>query len=399
MRKGEVHLEPMMRWFGPSDPVPLSALVQAGCSGVVTAMHEFPPGEVWLPEAIRVRKQQVEAAGLSWTVVESLPVHEEIKTGSGSADRYIENYRQNLRNLARVGIRVVTYNFMPVLDWLRTDVAYPLPTGAETLRFQRLAYVAFDLFLLKRPDAEKDYSEAEQKAASVFLEALSPLEREALFQSLLMALPGSNESFTPKEILDCLSPYACIDREQLKENLYHFLNEVAPVAEAEGIRLAIHPDDPPYPVLGLPRIMSTAEDVKDLFEAVPNPANGLCFCSGSFGARPDNDLIGMVKDWGSRIYFLHLRNTKRNEQGDFMEAPHLAGDTDMVGMMVELVRLMRRERRSIPMRPDHGFKMLDDLQKETYPGYSAIGRLKGLAELTGLEMGVDYLLNPPSQSH
>lgn len=381
-----------MRWFGPTDPVPLSALAQAGCSGVVTAMHEFPPGEVWLPEAIKARKQQVEAAGLSWTVVESLPVHEEIKTGSGSVDQQIENYRQSLKNLAREGIRVVTYNFMPVLDWLRTDVGYLLPDGAQTLRFHFLAYLAFDLYLLKRPGAEQDYSKTDQKAASVFLESLSPLEQEALFQNLLMALPGSDEPFGPEGILELLEPYDTLDRKQLQQNLYQFLKEVTPTAESVGIRLAIHPDDPPYPVLGLPRIMSTAEDVKDLFEAVPSPANGLCFCTGSFGARPDNDLIGMIKDWGSRVHFLHLRNTRRNGQRDFMEAPHLEGDTDMTAVMVEIVRLMRREDRCIPMRPDHGAKMLDDLQKETYPGYSAIGRLKGLAELRGLELGVSSLL-------
>lgn len=383
-----IALQQLMRWYGPSDPVRLQHIAQAGCSGVVSALHAVPVGAVWEVEEIQAHKAAIEAEGLSWTVVESLPVHEDIKTHSGGCDAYIENYKQSLRNLARCGIEVVTYNFMPVLDWVRTDVAFVLPNKAEALLFNKSDYAVFDLFLLQRPGAEADYSPEEIKRHAARFESMPPEKRERLFRNVLLGLPGSDVPFTAAQVLELLEQYKHIGREQLKANLIHFLKEVAPAAREAGIRLAIHPDDPPYSVLGLPRIMSTNQDIQDLMDAVPDAANGLCFCTGSFGARADNDLVGMIKKWGARIHFLHLRNTKRDEEGNFFEASHLDGDTDMHAIMSEVVQLMQREQRSIPMRPDHGHKMLDDLGKKTYPGYSAIGRLKGLAELRGLEYGL-----------
>ncbi len=385
-------LQQTMRWYGPTDPVKLRYIAQAGCTGVVSALHAIPVGEVWPIEDIRLHQEIIEAKGLSWTVVESLPVHENIKSQGEHYEQYIENYKQSLINLALCGIEVVTYNFMPVLDWVRTNIAYRLPNKSEALRFNRADYVIFDLFLLKRPGAEQDYSKDELTEFNARFEAMKYQKRRRLFQTILQGLPGSDVPFTAHQVLALLKQYEHIDRQQLKANLFHFLKEITPVAEEVGIKLAIHPDDPPFSVLGLPRIMSTNEDVEDLMEAVSSEANGLCFCTGSFGARPDNDLEAMVKKWGSRIFFLHLRNTKRDEDGNFMEANHLEGDTNMFAILKEVVKLMQREQRAIPMRPDHGHKMLDDLNKRTYPGYSAIGRLKGLAELRGLEYGVTEFL-------
>lgn len=390
--KNSFSLQQMMRWYGPSDPVQLQHIQQAGCSGVVSALHAIPVGDVWEEKDIRDYKAHIEAHGLSWTVVESLPVHEEIKSRTGNCEAWIDNYRQSLANLGRCGIEVVTYNFMPVLDWLRTDLAYELPNKAEALLFNKADYAVFDLFLLKRPGAEKDYSPEEVERYSGRFEAMDEEKKERLFHSILLGLPGSEVPFTPEQVLKLLEQYRHIDRAKLKANLAHFLQAVTPAAEAAGVKLAIHPDDPPFSVLGLPRIMSTGQDIEDIMAAVPSPANGLCFCTGSYGARADNNLPAMAGKWGSRIYFLHLRNTKRDAEGNFYEANHLDGDTDMFAIMREVVKLMHREQRSIPMRPDHGHKMLDDLGKKTYPGYSAIGRLKGLAELRGLEYGVTRLL-------
>lgn len=381
-------LEQLMRWFGPTDPVPLPHIAQAGCTGVVTALHRIPVGDIWEVEAIAAHRATIATYGLSWTVVESLPVHEDIKTNSGDCELYISNYRQSLKNLAQCGIKVVTYNFMPVLDWVRTNVALELPDRSEALLFNQADYAAVDLFMLKRPGAEQDYTPKELEKYRAHFQAMSEDDQKRLFQNVLLGLPGSNVAFTPGQVLEQLKQYQHISREQLQKHLIYFLRSITPTAEAVGIQLAIHPDDPPFSVLGLPRIMSTEADIETIMKAVPSKSNGLCFCTGSFGARPDNDLLAMIRKWGSRIYFLHLRNTSLDQSGNFMEADHLNGDTDMYAIMYEAVRLMQQENRSIPMRPDHGHKMLDDLGKNTYPGYSAIGRLKSLAELRGLEYAI-----------
>nr|WP_121273176.1 mannonate dehydratase [Pedobacter schmidteae] len=392
------NLEQTFRWFGPTDPVTLAAIRQTGAKRIVTALHHIPAGDIWTLDEIKMRKQAIENAGLRWSVVESVNIHESIKTASSERDRYIEKYIASIKNLGGSGLKTICYNFMPVLDWTRTNLDFRLNNDASALRYHFLAVAAFDLYILEREDAFNEFTPAQQKAAKAYLDGLNVSEKTDIVNTIMAGLPGTDEVFTVDEFRGQLQKYADTDATALRANLAYFLKAIVPHAEQAGVKMCIHPDDPPFPILGLPRVVSTEEDLKYILDSCPSDSNGLTFCTGSLGARADNDLPGMVERLGQHIHFLHMRNVKREPDGSFYEDDHLAGSTDMFAVMKNVIleqqkRLENgREDISIPMRPDHGHKILDDVNYNTYPGYSVIGRLKGLAELRGLEMGIKRML-------
>ncbi|OFC70305.1 mannonate dehydratase [Alteromonas confluentis] len=380
------------RWFGPSDSITLEKIRQAGATGIVTALHEIPTGDVWPLELVKRRKAEIAASGMNWDVIESIPVHNDIKSRTGDYKQLIENYKQSIRNVGAAGVTTVCYNFMPVVDWTRTNLTYQLPDKSYALRFEYSDFAAYDVFVMQRQGAEKDYTPAMLEKAKARFDAMSEEERVGLEKNIIAGLPGGEGSYDREGIRDTIQQFIDMGEDGLRTSLYEFLEAIIPVAEEAGVKMCIHPDDPPFSLFGLPRVVSTQSDAERLLKAVDSPANGLTMCAGSYGARGDNDLIAMVNAFKDRIYFVHLRNVTREEDGSFYEAAHLDGDNDMVGLVQALLNCESSIGCQIPMRPDHGHTLSDEQGKEGLkPGYSYLGRLKGLAELRGLIRAVSYM--------